>query len=80
VIRFTKHAEEALALRRIEREWVISAVDAPDSTEPDPRRPGVIRSYKAIAAAANRALRVAHRPDGSDIVVITVHFDRGARQ
>jgi hypothetical protein len=25
-------------------------------------------------------LRVVHRPDGDDIVVITVHFDRGARR
>jgi hypothetical protein len=36
--------------------------------------------YKVIAAFGGRVLRVVHRPEGDDIVVITMHFDRGARR
>ena len=35
---------------------------------------------KAIAEYGARVLRVVHRPEGDDIVIITVHFDRGARR
>jgi hypothetical protein len=34
----------------------------------------------AIAEYGARVLRVVHRPEGDDIVIITVHFDRGARR
>ena len=51
---------------------------APDFTEADPRHPERIRSYKAIAAFGGRILRVVHRRDGRDMIVITVHFDRRA--
>jgi hypothetical protein len=79
VIRLTKHAEEAIAARGIDPAWVATAITAPDRSEQDPLRPELTRSFKAIAQAGNRVLRVVHRRDHSDIVVITVHFDRGAR-
>ena len=53
---------------------------SPDITEVDPRHPERTRSNKTIADFDGRALRVVHRPEGDDIVVITVHFDRGARR
>jgi hypothetical protein len=55
-----------------------AAVSAPDWIESDPRHPDRIRSYKAIAEHGGRVLRVVHRPEGDDILIITVHFDRGA--
>jgi class 3 adenylate cyclase len=55
-------------------------VSAPDWIEPDPRHPDRIRSYKAIAEHDGRVLRVVHRPEGDDILIITVHFDRRARR
>ena len=48
--------------------------------EPDPRHPDRIRSYKAIAEHGGRVLRVVHRPEGDDILIITVHFDRRSRR
>ena len=53
MIRFTKHAQEAISIRDITIDWI---------------------EYGA------RVLRVVHRPEGDDIVIITVHFDRGARR
>ena len=76
VIRFTKHAQEAIDKRGIAVEWIEQAVQAPDWVRPDPRHPERTRSYKVVAQRAGRILRVVHRPEGADIVVITVHFDR----
>jgi hypothetical protein len=80
MIRFTKHAPEAIEKRRIAVDWIEAALNAPDSTAADPRHPERTRSYKAIAERSGRVLRGVHRPAGDDIVVITVHFDRGARR
>ena len=77
-VRLTKHAREAMEVRSIPLDWVEDAITAPDWRRPDPAFPDRTRSYKAIAAFGNRVLRVVHRPDGPDTVVITVHFDRGA--
>ena len=76
MIRFTRHAEEAIAARGIALDWIEAAINAPDRVEPDPRDPACTRSYKSIAALNGRVLRVVHRPDGDDILVITVHLDR----
>ena len=74
MIRFTKHAQEAISVR------IEAVVSVPDWIEPDPRHSDRTRSYKAIAEYGGRILRVVHRPEGDDIVIITVHFDRGARR
>jgi hypothetical protein len=73
------HAAEAMELRSIEWAWVEAAVTSPDWTAPDPR-PGRTRSFKAIAAFGGRVLRVVHQPAEDGVMVITVHFDRGARR
>ena len=80
MIRFTKHAQEAISAREIAIDWIEAAVDAPDWVEPDPRHPDRTRSYKAIAEYGARVLRVVHRSEGDDIVIITAHFDRGVRR
>ena len=66
--------------RHIERAWVDATVETPDWTEHDPNFPERTRSYKVIAEFGGRTLRVVHCPDADDIVVITAHFDRGARR
>ena len=80
MIRFTKHAQEAISIRDIAVDWIEAAVSAPDWIEPDPRHADRTRSYKAIREYGARVLRVVHRREGDDIVIITVHFDRGARR
>jgi hypothetical protein len=79
MIKLTVHAAEMLIERQISMEWVISAIERPDRCLADPRRPELTRSYRAIAAADGRVLRVVHRPDFGDILVVTAHFDRGAK-
>lgn len=80
MIRLSKHAQEALDRRNIAFEWVERTLAAPDFTGPDPNDPSLTRSFKAIDEAGGRILRVVHRPDGDDILVATVYFDRGARR
>ena len=80
MVRLTKHAQDAIEFRNLAFDWIAETVSAPDFVEPDPRHPERTRSYKAITAFGGRVLRVVHRPDGDDILVITVHFDRGARR
>jgi Domain of unknown function (DUF4258) len=80
MIRFTKHALEAKSKREIAIEWIEATVNAPDSSEPDFRHPERTRSYKAIGERGGRVLRVVHRVEGDDIVVITAHFDRRAKR
>ena len=36
MIRFTKHAQEAIVVRDIAADWIETAVSAPDRIEPDP--------------------------------------------
>jgi hypothetical protein len=80
MICLTKHAQEAVGIRSIAFTWIEEAVSSPDFVEADPHHPERTRSYKAIAEYGGRVLRVVHRPEGDDIVIITVHFDRGARR
>jgi uncharacterized DUF497 family protein len=79
MIRLTKHAQDAISVRGIAFAWIEEVVSSADFVEADPRHPERTRSYKAIAEFGSRVLRVVHRPEGDDIVIITVHFDRGAR-
>lgn len=80
MIRFHPHALIRIAERQLRREWVEATVIAPDWTAPDPDDPTVTRAFRAISQAQGRVLRVAHRPDGTDILVLTAFFDRGARE
>jgi hypothetical protein len=80
MIRLTKHAQEALDVRNITLAWIEATVNSPDFVEVDPRHPERTRSYKAVPEYSGRMLRVVHRADGDDIVIITVHFDRGIRR
>jgi hypothetical protein len=75
MIRLTKHAQEAITKRDIAAVRIENAVSAPNSVEADPRLSDRMRSYKAIPELGGRILRVVHRSDGADIIIITAHFD-----
>ena len=68
-----------MATRGIAVEWVAATVAQPDHRQIDPGDPTLTRSLKAIDAMGGRVLRVVHRPDGDDMLVVTAFFDRGAR-
>lgn len=78
-IRFTKHALHVMVERELSAEWAEQTVTAPDWTEPDAENLALTRSFKRIAEAGHRVLRVVHRPDGADTLVITAFLDRGAK-
>ena len=80
MIRFSKHAQEAITKRNISAVWVENAVSTPDFVEVDPRHLDRFRCYKAIPELGGRVLRVVPRPDGTDIIIITAHLDRGAKR
>ena len=78
MIKPTIHATQRMQQYGIVWAWIVAVVSAPDWTQSDPR-PGITRSFKAIPECGGRVLRVAHRPDGDDVLVLSVHFDRGAK-
>ena len=80
MIRYTAHARTTIAERGLASDWVERAIEHPDWTEPDVGNPALTRSFKGIVEAENRVLRVVHRPDGADILVITAFLDRGAKR
>lgn len=79
MIRLTKHAAESIEKRQLTFGWIERTLAAADFTRPDPRDRTLTRSFKAIAEAGGRILRVVHRREGDDIVIATVHFDRDAK-
>jgi hypothetical protein len=80
MIRFTAHAIEQIGERQIEHEWIEATISGPDWTMTDPNFADRTRSYRSIPGSGDRILRVVHTPSGDDIMVITAHFDRGARR
>jgi len=79
MIRFTKHAQEAVEKRGIAREWIDRTIAAPDFTRADPNDRTLTHSFKVIDEAGRRILRVVHRPEQTDMLIVTAHFDRNAK-
>lgn len=79
-IRLTAHARERVDAGEVKVKWIEAAVRGVDWTAPDPKPPGITRSFRSIAAFDGRVLRVAHRPDDGHLPIVTAFFDRGAKQ
>lgn len=79
MIRLSKHARERVDAGEVRWEWIEATILKPDRTRPDRRHPDVILSFHQIAEFGHRVLRVAHRRDGTDVLVSTAFFDRGAK-
>lgn len=79
MIILTRHAEQEIVRRHITMQWIARVVTAPSRNSPDPRDPSLTRAFKAIPEYGGRVLRVVYREVGSDILVVTADFDRGAR-
>jgi hypothetical protein len=78
-IQYRLHAEQAMAERAIEREWVERTVNAPERTEPDPD-PELQRRFRAIPERDGRILRVVCAENDAIILVVTACLDRRARR
>ena len=79
MVKLTIHAAQRMKQYGLALSCIEAAVAAPDWTVPDPRQTGVTRSYKAIPERGGRVIRVAHRPDGADVLVLSAFFDKGAK-
>jgi hypothetical protein len=79
MIKLTVHAEDMIEDRKIEFSWIVDTIAQPAVRVPDPKDPTLTRSYGKISAAGGRTLRVVHRPDGADVLVISAFFDRGMK-
>jgi hypothetical protein len=73
---FTRHAEDMLKEREIDREWVRNTIEEPDTIAPDLKRPGVLLAFRQIPERGGRVLRVAHVRSNAEVKVLTVFFDR----
>ena len=80
MVRLSNHAQREMPGRGITAAYVEAVLAAPAYTTPDATDPTLTRSFGRIAAFGNRVLRVVHRPDGDDIFVVTVTWDRGAKR
>ena len=79
MIKFSIHTEKRIAERNLSVDWIERTISAPDWARPD-ADPSLTQSFKAIVEFGNRILKVVHRPDGADILVITTYFDRSAKR
>jgi uncharacterized protein DUF4258 len=79
-LRFTKHAENVILERKVERTWIEKTAREPEWFHPDPRRPDVERRFRAIPEFGGRVLRVACLETAHEIRILTVFFDRDARK
>lgn len=75
----TRHAEEQIADRELERAWVERVAMSPEWTESDPR-PGIVRHFGAVPEFGGRVLRVAVVQGSGWRRVLSAHFDRDARR
>ena len=79
VIRLSTHASKRAAERKIALAWVELTVSSPDWIAAD-HDPALTHSFKAIAASGGRVLKVAHRVEEQDLLIVTAYLDRGARR
>ena len=76
----TAHAQDAILERNLDRNWVEKTVSEPEWHYPDPYRPGVERRFRVIPEFGGRVLRVACLETADEIRILTVFFDRDARE
>ncbi len=75
----TQHAEDALDQRKIPREWLERALQAPRRTAPDPVDAALEHRLIIIPEHDNRVLRVIVNIQVNPVRVVTLYFDRTMR-
>lgn len=75
----THHAENAMAKREIEKEWLERVLSSPQRIEPDATDQMLEHRLAVISECENRALLVIINPHSNPILVITLYFDRKIR-
>jgi hypothetical protein len=78
MIKLSIHMPKRVAERALDLVWIEATIASPDWVRPD-KNPSLTRPYQRITAFGNRILRVVHRPNGLDVLVVTAFFDRNAK-
>jgi hypothetical protein len=76
MIRLTKHAQEAISIRRIRLDWIEVAITKPDFVEVDPVHSSGRDPTRQSPILMIAFSKVVYWPDGAETVGITAHFDR----
>ncbi|WP_102961234.1 DUF4258 domain-containing protein [Mangrovicella endophytica] len=76
---FSQHARDAIDERKLDVAWVKRTIEEPDWIGDD-LRPGRRRYFKVIPEFGNRVLRVVCVENEHERRIITIFFDRDARQ
>jgi hypothetical protein len=79
-LRFARHAQDAIVERQLDQSWIERTVREPEWSRADPRRPHVERRFRVVPEFDGGVLRVACIETADEIRVLTVFFDRDARQ
>jgi hypothetical protein len=80
-LRFTRHAEDAVAERELDLNWIERTVREPEWSRPDPQKfPSVEGRFGTIPEFGGGILRVACIETPDEIRILTVFFDRNARK
>ena len=79
-LRFTRHAEDVIVERNLDRSWIERAVRKPEWSRSDQNRAGVELRFRTIPEFGDRVLRVACAENDDEIRILTVFFDRNARR
>jgi hypothetical protein len=79
-IRLSIHASIQISDRKIELEWLLTVLRAPEFLRDDPRRPGIKLAFGRVPQFGNRWLRVAFVERADGIVIVTAMYDRKAEK
>jgi hypothetical protein len=80
-IRYTAHAETALAEREIDKVWVERTVRNPEWREPNPGGDQTVeRRFRSVPERSSRFLRVVCVETREDIRILSAFLDRRARK
>ncbi len=75
---WTAHAEQAIASRKIRKDWVEDAIRHPDWQDLDPANANRTRYYRVVPELRDRVIRVVCEVSDEYVSVITVFPDRKA--
>lgn len=75
-LKWTQHAQDVFAKRKIPTVWIDRTVDDPDWACPDQINPELEHYLKVIPEFGNRVLRVIVNTNAKPPRLITFYFDR----
>ena len=76
----TKHAQQNVARDGLDLAWIEATITKRQHEDRDPKDATLRRAWRSVPQRGGHVLRVVFRPAGTDIVVVTAFFDRGARR